>query len=105
VAHLAVPEAHTVALEVHTAALEVLMVAPADLSDTVLVDAVSEVAFITARTTQVFLALATTASSLKRQATTKNQMFLFEFVIGGISTRTNCKHKQKPRQLMSRFFH
>ena len=80
-------------------------VVPAGLSDTVLADAVSEVAFITARTTQVFLALATTASSLKRQATTKNQMFLFECVIGGISTRMNFKHKQKPRQLMSRFFH
>ena len=80
-------------------------VVPADLSDTVLADAVSEVAFITARTIQVFLALATTASSLKRQATTKNQMFLFAFAIGGISTRMNFKHKQKPRQLMSRFFH
>jgi hypothetical protein len=80
-------------------------VVPADLSDTVLAGAVSEVAFITARTIQVFLALATTASSLKRQATTKNQMFLSAFVIGGISTRTNCKHKQKTSTANVEVFH
>lgn len=81
----------------HTVAPEALMVVPADsevpvdLSDTVPAGAVSEVAFITAHTIQVFLAPATTASSLKRQATTKNQMFLSAFAIGGTSTRTNSK--------------